>query len=175
VYPLSLAQALFGRPARVRASALLGSTGVDEQVSAILDYEGGRQAIVGTSLRCQLANAASIHGTEGILTFEPPLYFPHRYAVTRSVPAGPMRAGGRGFRALVRSHPWVRGVAEMRARLRTRSVTRRTPGSGYASEATEVQRCLRAGERESPEMTLDDTLAVLETLDEIRRATQVLG
>ena len=36
-------------------------------------------------------------------------------------------------------------------------------------EAIEVGRCLRAGLTESPLMPLDETLAVMATLDEIRR------
>ena len=39
---------------------------------------------------------------------------------------------------------------------------------GYRYEALEVQRCLRAGLGESPQMPLEETLAIMETLDEIR-------
>jgi predicted dehydrogenase len=41
-------------------------------------------------------------------------------------------------------------------------------GNGYNYEAAEVGRCLRAGLKESPQMTLDETLAVMGTLDAIR-------
>jgi predicted dehydrogenase len=43
------------------------------------------------------------------------------------------------------------------------------PGSGYGYEVLEVQRCLRAGELESPLVPLDETVAILEVLDETRR------
>jgi predicted dehydrogenase len=43
------------------------------------------------------------------------------------------------------------------------------PGNGYALEVLEVQRCLRAGELESPLVPLDETVAILEVLDEARR------
>jgi predicted dehydrogenase len=43
------------------------------------------------------------------------------------------------------------------------------PGSGYGYEVREVERCLRAGELESPLVPLDETLAILEVLDEVRR------
>jgi predicted dehydrogenase len=43
------------------------------------------------------------------------------------------------------------------------------PGNGYALEVLEVQRCLRAGEQESPLVPLDDTVAILDVLDEARR------
>lgn len=42
------------------------------------------------------------------------------------------------------------------------------PGNGYTCEAAEVGRCLREGELESPVMPLDETLAILDTLDQIR-------
>src|SRR5690606_31492390 len=42
-------------------------------------------------------------------------------------------------------------------------------GNGYQHQAAEVARCVRAGLRESPVMPLDETLALLATMDEIRR------
>jgi predicted dehydrogenase len=42
-------------------------------------------------------------------------------------------------------------------------------GNGYVHEIVEAQRCWRAGLLESPGMTLDDTLALMGVMDEIRR------
>lgn len=42
-------------------------------------------------------------------------------------------------------------------------------GNGYAHEAMEVGRCLRAGLRESPLIPLDESLAIMRCLDECRR------
>lgn len=41
-------------------------------------------------------------------------------------------------------------------------------GNGYNYEAAEVGRCLRAGKLESDHMPLDETLAIMRTLDQIR-------
>jgi predicted dehydrogenase len=41
-------------------------------------------------------------------------------------------------------------------------------GSGLAHEAIEVMRCLRSGETESPLVPLDETLAVMRLMDELR-------
>jgi predicted dehydrogenase len=41
-------------------------------------------------------------------------------------------------------------------------------GNGYAHEAAEVVRCIDAGQTESRLMPLDETLAIMETLDHIR-------
>jgi predicted dehydrogenase len=43
------------------------------------------------------------------------------------------------------------------------------PGNGYRAQIAEVARCLRAGELESPHVPLDETVAILEVLDEARR------
>ena len=48
-------------------------------------------------------------------------------------------------------------------------VTDNLPGNGYGPQVAEVERCLRAGEVESPRVPLDDTVGILETLDEARR------
>ena len=41
-------------------------------------------------------------------------------------------------------------------------------GNGFRDEVAEVVRCLRAGETESPLVPLDETVAILELLDEVR-------
>jgi predicted dehydrogenase len=42
------------------------------------------------------------------------------------------------------------------------------PGNGLRFEAAEVGRCLREGRTESPLLPLDETISILETLDQIR-------
>jgi predicted dehydrogenase len=49
-------------------------------------------------------------------------------------------------------------------------VTEPVGGNGFAHEAAEVMRCLRAGEKESGVMPLDETISVLETMDGVREA-----
>jgi predicted dehydrogenase len=44
-----------------------------------------------------------------------------------------------------------------------------TEGNGLRFEAAEVGRCLREGLAESPYLPLDETVAILDTMDEIRR------
>lgn len=41
-------------------------------------------------------------------------------------------------------------------------------GNGYGHEAAEVARCVRAGKLESDTMSLDETLAIMQTMDAIR-------
>ncbi|MDT7657118.1 MAG: hypothetical protein QOF38_1833, partial [Pseudonocardiales bacterium] len=42
-------------------------------------------------------------------------------------------------------------------------------GKGLRDQAAEVARCLREGRRESDVMPLDETVAIMGTLDEVRR------
>ena len=42
------------------------------------------------------------------------------------------------------------------------------PGHGYHHQVAEVEQCLRAGRTESPTIPLDDTVAVLELIDQAR-------
>lgn len=65
--------------------------------------------------------------------------------------------------------PFWRGTA---ATLRTGAGETRVEfplqGNGYNYEAAEIGRCLRAGEKESPLMSLDETLAILRLMDQAR-------
>jgi predicted dehydrogenase len=45
---------------------------------------------------------------------------------------------------------------------------------GFQYEVAEVARCIDAGKTESPLMTLDNTLEVMRTMDEIRRQVGVV-
>jgi predicted dehydrogenase len=50
----------------------------------------------------------------------------------------------------------------------TRTMQLPFTGNGYPHEAMEVMRCLRAGQLESPLMTLDESLALMQVMDDIR-------
>jgi predicted dehydrogenase len=89
-------------------------------------------------------------------------------AVRTSTPQAALIAGANGFISL---HPqWWKPT-----RL-TLSVTGRADeviempftGNGYNYEAAEVMRCLCAGKLESEVMPLDETLAIMKTMDQIR-------
>lgn len=65
--------------------------------------------------------------------------------------------------------PYWRGTkATLQAGGKEETVELPLQGNGYNYEAAEVGRCLRAGELESPVMTLDDTVAIVGILDAIR-------
>ena len=171
VYPISLAHKLLGRPTRIVSDTVLGPTGVDEQVSAILGFPGGRQAIVSASLRNRTTNEAVLMGTHGTMRLHAPLYQPEVLSFARAPLEGAAPAGRAPCSAHLgrfAQHPFVRDITSRVAALRARSIARRTAGNGYNHEAIEVMRCLREGALESRIMPLDETVAVLETMDTIR-------
>ncbi|XXF78078.1 Gfo/Idh/MocA family oxidoreductase [Myxococcaceae bacterium GXIMD 01537] len=173
VYPLSLAVRLLGRPTRVASHAVFNPTGVDEQVTMLLDFPGARQATVTTSLCNRAPNDAAIQGTEGTIHLHEPLYCPETLSLVRTHRQVGGGGGGLASRlglGWLQQHPLMKGVRDAVRFARTERVTRRVLGNGYAHEAAEVHRCLREGLRESPLMPLDESLAVMETVDAVRQA-----
>lgn len=173
VYPLSLALGLFGRPTRVSSHAVFNPTGVDEQCTILLDFPGARQAALTTSLCNRTPNDADLMGTEGMLHLHEPLYCPETLTLTRTQrQPGGAHSGGLAARLgleRLKNHRLVREVREVVKRARAGRMTYRVLGNGYAHEAAEVHRCLREGLKESPVLPLDESVALMETVDAIRR------
>jgi predicted dehydrogenase len=139
VYPISFAQMVLGRPSRVTAVSDPAFTGVDGTTSMILQYAGGAHAVLTASLGAASSNPAGVYGTQARLELDGWFYLPT------------------SFRVIARDG----AVLE--------SYTPPPGGRGMEHEAAEVGRCLRAGLTESPVMPLDETLAVMATMDEVRR------
>lgn len=173
VYLVSFAHAVFGAPVKIAATAVIGSTGVDEQVSMLLSYSGGRQATLTASLVCPLTNASSLHGTRGLVCVDAPLYFPESYSLTRVTPqalAGraPRVSGLRRLKQAPLLRPAVDRLRALKTLAKSSRVRLPPHGTGLSVEAEEVARCLRAGLKESPLVPQADSLAVMGILDTVR-------
>ncbi len=175
VYPLSFTFQLLGAPSSIVSQPKMSSTGVDEQAAIILDYEAGPLASITTSLRTDNPNDAFIMGTEGQIHVHGPLYRPQAFSITKyPVPLTVPNATS-GIVSQLKQIEFLRKVYR---RLRDysatltgksgRTISAPTSGNGYHYEAAEVMRCLRAGERESRVMPLDETLQIMATMDTIR-------
>ena len=139
VYPLTLASMVLGSPDVVTARSTRTVTGVDAQTSMILDYVGGAQAVLTTTLLARSPTRAAIVGTDARIEIEGPWYCPVPFAV------------------ISRDGQVLERFDEQHA------------GRGLHHQAAEVVRCLQAGQTESPVMPLDETLAIMRTMDEVRR------
>jgi predicted dehydrogenase len=176
VYGISLAYFLFGRPSGVSGAAGMAPTGVDEQSVYTLTYPDGKIAQVYSSLGVRSTNAATIMGTQGRLTLTEPFFSPAHLRLLSYEQPQPENSkannGGGGLASRLKQNPAA--VTLYRAAKKIMGsgetvITRPVTGNGYNYEASEVMRCLRAGEKESPIMPLHETVAIMETMDSIRK------
>lgn len=138
VYNLAMSQWVMGRkPERVAAAACLSATGVDELLSASLQYPCGGMAQLVCGMNVEFDNALVIGGEKGFIRV------PARFA--------------QGKEAVLESGGKIETVREPHR------------GEGFEYQIEEAMRCFRAGEIESPLLPHADTLATMETMDEIRR------
>lgn len=138
VYNMALAFMVFQRPPdRIRSMAHIGPTGVDEQSSVILGYEGGAMAVSTCAIRTATPNEAFVFGTAGSIRI------PHMF--------------------------WQPDRIVVRTGEEEKELSFRRLGNGYNYEAAEVMRLLRSGELESPVIPLDESVAIMETMDAIRQ------
>jgi predicted dehydrogenase len=82
VYPVQLASMVFGEPSVVRAVGHIGSTGVDEQVAAVLGYPTGAVAVVQAALRANLTLTARLAGTAGAIELPAFMHCPRSLVVS---------------------------------------------------------------------------------------------
>ena len=75
IYTLAFASMVLGpHPGRVEALAEMGKTGVDDQAAVLLGYAGGQIAVLRSAVRTTFQGRARIHGTEGMITLDPPFH-----------------------------------------------------------------------------------------------------
>lgn len=139
VYPISFASFVLGAPDQILATGTLTSTGVDAQVSAILST-GAAQAVLNTTLLAKTPTTASISGNAANLEISGPFYGPGVLTLTAN-----------DDRRLVRDQDVITGH------------------HGLCFEAAHFATLIAEGATESPLLPLDETVAVLHTIDRIRR------
>ncbi|MGW2960142.1 Gfo/Idh/MocA family protein [Streptomyces sp. NPDC001220] len=140
VYPVSFAHLLLGEPDGLSARAVLSDEGVDLQTGALLSWESGALASVHCSIVGGTGTTASVTGSRGRIDVPDGFFNPERFVLHRDGHDPEEFALGPGD----------------------------GPRNTLRHEAREVMRALRAGERESPLVPLDGTLAVMRTLDTLR-------
>ena len=139
VYPLTLAHLVLGRPEAIRATGELRRDGLDITASVFLGYGEGRFAQALTSLAGFVNPVATVGGTEGFIAFDQPF----------------MSAGSFRVETPPDGEP--------------RTVTVPLEGAGYVPMFRAVGEAIAEGRLEHPWRPLAETIAVLETMDEIRR------
>ena len=165
VYPVSLASMIFGAPTRIAAQASLGQTGVDEETAVILGHSAGQLAMLSSAIRTNTPQEAIVMGTRGSIRIRSQWWRPTSMTVHTG---GDEPKAERQKRICI---PWLGGRA-MTLNLGLSTGCEGTlefplEGNGYQYEAVEVMNCMRSGKLESAIMPLDESLAIMQTLDEI--------
>jgi predicted dehydrogenase len=155
----------------------MGATRVDEQSAYQFGYAGGALADLAASLHVHGSNEVTIYGEKGSLRLCEPFYRAHRLEMNsyaqpaasagEDVSAPPMGLRkalvGPGMKALRRRLSGLEGL------MRGGQVKAFPfPGNGYQFELLEASRCVRDGLSESNIMPLDDSVAVMRTMDALR-------
>lgn len=147
VYPVSFASFVLGRPEAVLASGSLTETGVDRQVSALLTRFADHphaQALVSCTLAAKTPTTATISGSLARIELDGDFYAPNRVRLVS--PSG---------ESITSEAPPVLGH------------------QGLAYEAAHFAQLVADGFTESPQLPLDETIAIMEVLDEIRSQVRV--
>ncbi|MGN6324484.1 Gfo/Idh/MocA family protein [Pseudolysinimonas sp.] len=139
IYPVSFAWDVLGAPDRVVALSDTTPTGVDGQTAIILSFPGGRKALLHTELDARGSNRAVVLGTEGRIEIDPVWYTPTSFTVYDS-------AGD---------------VVERYAS--------EVEGRGMQFQALELERLVAEGRDADDLLPPDETVAIMGTLDEVRR------
>ena len=159
--------------------AQIGQTGVDEESVLVLRHQNGALSTVRSSLRCLGDEGAFIAGTKATLHLEGPIYRPTGAVL---VPTSPTQAGGRGaprkMEGLRESQFGLRlsgSIQRLRKRLKSQRLDVRLQGNGYHYQAKAMHECIRNGAPEAEEMPLDQSLEVMQLIDEARTAWEALS
>ncbi|WP_138494642.1 Gfo/Idh/MocA family protein [Paenibacillus pinistramenti] len=137
IYPVSFASMVLGpSPEQVHSTAHIGETGVDEHFSILLDYGGGKSALLSGAVRVDMPNEAIIYGSEGYIRI--PSFLNSKEAVL-----------------------YVNGEEAEKFEDNRESL-------GYNFEAEAVGEYLLAGKQDSSVISLDESLKLMQLLDQIR-------
>jgi predicted dehydrogenase len=82
IYPIQLCTLVLGPIERVVSDGVVGETGVDEVVTALLHHPGGRLGVVKAAIRVNMTCTARIAGTEGVIDLPAMMHCPSSLTVS---------------------------------------------------------------------------------------------
>jgi len=145
IYNVFMTLSILGKPDTIEATMRAASTGVNEQIAILFNYNNGAMAQLFSSFVTNLPTQAEINGTEGCITLTTRFYEPSTTI------------------QLSKKIPYEREAIAVE----------KGAGFGYHYEARHVNECLKKGLIESPVMTHADTLLLMEILDSIRNKARI--
>lgn len=138
IYPISFVYDILGAPTRVQAAARLGETGADTEVATIFTHASGAISTTVSSSRGAGPVTAHIVGAAARIDIDGVWYAPTSFQVV--APEGEVLE---------------RYVSDV-------------PGRGMQFQALAAERLIAAGDLGGDILPLDETVAIMGTLDEIR-------
>ena len=138
IYPISFAWDVLGAPLSVVASARLGETGADTEVATIMAHESGAISTTLSASRAAGPNTASVIGTDARIDIARVWYTPTSFRVV--------------------AHDGT--VLE--------DYVSQIEGRGMQYQALAAERFLSEGRTDSDVLPIDETVAIMATLDEVR-------
>ncbi|MEM7507245.1 MAG: Gfo/Idh/MocA family oxidoreductase [Pseudomonadota bacterium] len=178
IYGVSMAHWLLGEIGDVTAQARRDGHGVDSEITAQCRHGARPDAPLSTviaSHSAQLSNTLEVVGESGRITVEAPFVQAMQTRLRSFYPGamGTPTPDGKAKDLLKRTGLWphLRPVMLRWLGRDGALATAGFRGNGYQFEIDEVGRCLVAGLTESPQMTLDQSVAVMAALDRIATAS----
>ena len=83
VYVVNFAHMVLGAPQRVRVAGVVGATGVDTEAALLLEYDGGRSALLSASFLAPSPGYARVFGSRGWIDVPPRFHHPDRLVLHR--------------------------------------------------------------------------------------------
>lgn len=143
VYPISFAWDMLGEPLSIAAAARLGETGADTEVATIMSHASGALSTSISASRAAGPNTAHIIGTEARIDIDGVWYNASSFRVV--APDGAV-------------------LEEYASDIQ---------GRGMQFQALAAERIVAEGRTDSDLLPIDETVAIMETLDEIRELVGV--
>ena len=81
IYPIAFARYFAGDPVEVRALGKLAPSGVDATLGGVVSFVSGAFGVFYTTLDATTTLGATIIGTDGQITVDPPFWFPSSYTI----------------------------------------------------------------------------------------------
>jgi predicted dehydrogenase len=144
IYPVSFAWDILGAPTEIRAVGRLGDTGADTEAAISMTHASGAVSSLLTSSRAVGPNTAEIIGTEGRISIDHVWYTPTTFRV-------------HGTDGTVRE-----------------DFTSQVDGRGMQLQALYAEELIAAGRTDGDLLGIEESVAIMGTLDEIRRQLGVV-
>jgi predicted dehydrogenase len=143
IYPMSFFHYILGKPDHISASATLTDLGVDEIIATTFDYSSGAKSVSLCGFMAAGPNTATIVGSVGRIEIDRVWY------------------NQTSFSVLDRTGTLISRYED------------KIDSRGMHFQALEVEDCIRSGKLQSEVMSLDESIEIMEVMDEVRRQVGV--